>query len=90
MPKRDRPVAELTNIGPTIARRLRKVGIETRGDLDRVGPAKVFQRVCAEYPRETISVCYYLYSLEGALRDRHWDAIGAKQKARLREEAGID
>ena len=90
MPKSDLPVASLENIGPTIARRLREVGIRTRADLARVGPARTFQLICERHPRETISVCYYLYSLEGALRGRKWDDIGERRKAQLRREAGID
>ncbi|MFM9885087.1 MAG: TfoX/Sxy family DNA transformation protein, partial [Burkholderiales bacterium] len=35
----------LTNIGPTIAARLEAVGVRTVGDLRRIGPARVFQRV---------------------------------------------
>lgn len=83
-------VSSLKNIGPTIARRLGAVGIRTRNDLERVGPARAFRRVCERHPEETISVCYYLYSLEGALRGVHWDSIGNSRKARLRREAGVD
>ena len=90
MPTNDEPVSNLANIGPTIARRLRAVGIETRADLKRAKPAQVFQRICAKYPKETISVCYYLYSLEGALLGVHWDAIGDAKKAKLRREAGLE
>ena len=90
MSRRDQPVGSLQNIGPTIARRLRSVGIRTRGDLERLGPAPVFRRVRDENPGKTIPVCYYLYSLEGALRDVHWDSLGERTKARLRREAGVD
>lgn len=85
----DPPVASLANIGPTIARKLRDVGIRTRGDLERAGPAEVFRLVCNRFPKDTISVCYYLYSLEGALRGVHWDAIGQSEKLRLQREAGL-
>jgi DNA transformation protein len=77
------PVEQLRNVGPTIARRLREIGIRTRDDLRTVGPAAAYRRICAEYPGQTISVCYYLYSLEGALRDQHWDALGPQVKKQL-------
>lgn len=77
------PVEQLRNIGPTIARRLEEVGIRTSGDLRSVGAVAAYQRICATNPGKTIPVCYYLYSLEGALRGRHWDALGSKIKQRL-------
>jgi len=86
----DDPVELLENIGPTIARRLRKAGVHARADLARLGPAKIFRRIREQYPNETISVCYYLYSLEGALRGCSWDQIGSRIKAKLREEAGLE
>jgi DNA transformation protein len=35
-------------------------------------------------------VCYYLYSLEGALRGKHWDALGESVKRSLLERAKLD
>ena len=90
MANKQQSVSLLKNIGPTIARRLSAVGIRTRNDLERVGPARVFQRVRERHPEETVSVCYYLYSLDGALRGVHWDSLGSSRKARLRREAGVD
>lgn len=83
MTTKSTPVEELKNIGPTIARRLREIGIYTHSDLRSVGAVTAYQRICAKYPDKTIPVCYYLYSLEGALRDRHWDALGSKLKQDL-------
>ena len=79
----------LRNIGPTIAQRLREVGIRTRTDLERVGAAEAFRLVTQRYPNRTISVCYYLYSLQGALMDVHWDDLPAALKDDLRREAGV-
>lgn len=83
MPDKPVPVEQLRNIGPTIARRLREIGIRTRDDLRTVGPAAAYRRISAAYPEQTIPVCYYLYSLEGALRDQHWDALGPQVKKQL-------
>jgi DNA transformation protein len=77
------PIEQLRNIGPTIARRLQEVGIRTANDLRSVGAVAAYQRICATYPGTTIPVCYYLYSLEGALRGQHWDALRPKIKRDL-------
>jgi len=82
-------VSSLRNIGPTIARRLREVSIRTLNDLERVGPARVFLRVCERHLGETISVCCYLCSLEGALRGVHWNSLGTSWKARLLREESV-
>lgn len=83
MTKESTPIDRLRNIGPTIAGRLREIGMRTHGDLRSVGAVTAYQRICAQYPGKTIPVCYYLYSLEGALRDRHWDALDPKLKQDL-------
>ena len=82
------PVEGQTNIGPTIAGRLHEVGIHTMEDLERIGPAMAYLRICEKHPGETVPVCYYLYSLEGALRGKHWDAIGSKVKRSLLRQVG--
>ncbi len=78
----------LPNIGATIAARLEGVGVRTVGDLQRIGPAEVFQRVRANNPGRTISVCYYLYSLQGALEGKHWDDLAEETKRALLKEVG--
>lgn len=79
----------LRNIGPTIADRLDTVGLKTVGDLKRVGFAKAFNLVKDAYPEVTTPVCYYLYSLQGALEDKYWDALTDNTKNRLLREAGV-
>ncbi|MFM1920975.1 MAG: hypothetical protein RLZZ303_2609 [Candidatus Hydrogenedentota bacterium] len=83
------PLLGLVNIGPTIAGRLSKVGIRTVGDLRTTGVAKAYLRVKAAEPGLTLPVCYYLYSLQGALDGKHWDDIPEKTKQRLLLEAGL-
>jgi DNA transformation protein len=77
----------LKNIGPTIEKRLNEIDVYTRSDLERIGPVKAYQWICRNYPDQTIPVCYYLYSLQGALMGVHWDKIPKKMKERLNMEA---
>ena len=80
-------LSRLTNIGLTIEKRLNEIGVYTRSDLERIGPAKAYQWICRNYPNQTIPVCYYLYSLQGALLDIHWDNVPKKMKDQLKIEA---
>lgn len=77
------PIEQLRNIGPTVAHRLKAVGIHTQADLRAIGSVAAYLRICAKHPGKTVPVCYYLYSLEGALRNQHWDDIGAAIKRNL-------
>jgi DNA transformation protein len=76
-------IEQLWNIGPTVARRLKEIGIHTEADLRAVGSVAAYQRICAKHPGKTVPVCYYLYSLEGALRNQHWDTLGSTIKQNL-------
>jgi DNA transformation protein len=81
--KKSSELSQLKNIGPTILKRLHEVGIVTRGDLQKVGPAKAYRLICQNYPYQTIPVCYYLYSLHGALMDCYWNHVPQKIKNQL-------
>jgi DNA transformation protein and related proteins len=76
-------LAELKNVGPTIKKRSHEIGIYTRADLERIGPVSAYRRICQNYPNQTIPVCYYLYSLQGALMGVHWDHVPEDVKAEL-------
>lgn len=80
-------LAQLRNIGPTIRKRLNEAGVYTRADLERMGPVKAYKRICENYPNQTIPVCYYLYSLQGALMDVHWDELPEAIKDELYAQA---
>ena len=79
-------LSELKNIGPTIEKRLNEVGIKSKSDLKRIGPAGAYLRIKQRYPDRTIPVCYYLYSFQGALEGKHWDNISEKTKQSLLSE----
>lgn len=86
MPSKSTLLKGLTNIGPTIAAMLKAVGITTVGDLTHVGVARAYTLVKANNPGKTIPVCYYLYSLQGALDGVHWDAVPVQQKQKLLDQ----
>ena len=81
--KKKSELSLLKNIGPSIEGRLNEIGIYTRADLERIGPAQAYRWICRNYPDQTIPVCYYLYSLQGALMDVHWDQLPKNIKDQL-------
>lgn len=85
MPKRRSELGQLKNIGPTVEKRLNEVGIHTRADLERLGPAEAYKRIRAK-TMGTTPKCYYLYSLQGALLDVHWDDLPDSLKEELSRE----
>lgn len=76
------------NIGPVILRRLNDIGVYTLADLAALTSVQAYKRICAQNPGKTIPVCYYLFSLEGALLDLHWDDLPKRVKFSLRKQAG--
>lgn len=67
---RNRDLTDLKNIGKKIAGRLNEVGIFSEDDLRRVGAVSAYSMIKEKHPNETLPVCYYLYSFEGALTDK--------------------
>ncbi len=49
-----------------------------------VGAVDAHRMIKSKYPSETLPVCYYLYSFEGALCDKHWNEISEKRKLLLK------
>ena len=83
---KNRNVEKLINIGNKIACRLNEIGISTEAELRHIGAAEAHRLIRNNYPEETLPVCYYLYSFEGALTNTHWNEIPKKRKQELREE----
>ena len=79
------PVIKLRNIGQKLATRLNEVGIYTREDLQQAGAVEAHRQIRSLYPYETLAVCYYLYSFEGALTDQRWNDIPAHRKTALKQ-----
>ena len=80
----NRKLTELKNIGKKIAGRLNEVGIFSEEELRFIGAVEAHRLIKQKYPNEVLSVCYYLYSFEGALCDMHWNDIGEQKKRQLR------
>lgn len=74
------------NIGATIEKYLNEIGVFTLADLAEITPVEAFKRIRKNYPEKTIPVCYYLYSLEGALLNLHWNDIPSKLKEELKDK----
>ena len=89
MAKETSELSQLKNIGPTIEKRLHEVGVYTKRDLRALGAVQSYQRIRTNSPGQTMSVCYYLYSLQGALMGLHWDDLPERLKAELRRKAGV-
>lgn len=83
-------LAPLRNIGRTIQRRLLAVEITSEKQLRKVGAVEAYKLIREKFPKESIPVCYYLYSLQGALMNCHWDALPDETKLRLRRRAGVE
>lgn len=80
-----RPLSELMNIGKAIEERLNEIGVFTKKNLVDIGPVDAYRQIEKNYPNETLPLCYYLYSLEGAIKDIHWNAIGEDRKKALKD-----
>jgi DNA transformation protein len=80
---------ELKNIGKTVAAILNEIGITNQAALKKLGAAKAYKYLSDQNPGKHLPVCYYLYSLEGAIQDRHWDEFSDKEKTQLRIAAGL-
>lgn len=84
----NKPLTSYINLGPGIVSNLKKVDIHTLDDIRTVGPVGVYLRLKKKYPKKVWPVCYYLYSLQGALTDTYWDDISERNKKELLRAIG--
>lgn len=63
---------------------LNEIGVFTLADLEKMTSVEAFKKICGNYPDKTVPVCYYLYSLEGALLNLHWNDIPSELKEELK------
>ena len=83
-------LSELKNIGKAVAERLYEIGVTDKASLKKIGSVKAYQLMSAKFPDQHLPVCYYLYSLEGALKNKHWDTFSKKEKTKMRLAAGLE
>ena len=74
---------QMRNLGKTSALWLHTVGIHTAGELRRLGAATAYRAVLA---RGINASRVLLYSIEGALLDRHWSELTDEHKMRLLQQ----
>lgn len=82
------PLQSLKNIGATLAKKLNEIGVQTPADLAETGPVNAYLKMKENSPGKTIPVCYYLYSLQGALLDLHWNDLPGELKEELLMKVG--
>lgn len=80
---------KLKNIGKILAARLEEIGVHTRQDLEAMGSTTAHRTIQQNYPETNLPVCYYLYSLEGALQNIDWREFTPEQKRSMRLAAGL-
>ncbi|MBK7988420.1 MAG: TfoX/Sxy family protein [Ignavibacteria bacterium] len=79
---------EAKNLGSTIIRRLNEIGVYSLADLAEMTSVKAYKKICEQNSGKTFPVCYYLYSLEGAMLDLHWDDLPEDLKSDLLQQIG--
>ena len=81
----NKKLIDLRNIGTKIAGRLNEAGIFSEEELRFYGAVEAHKMIKKNHPNETLPVCYYLYSFEGALCNKHWNEIGEEKKKKLKQ-----
>jgi nucleotidyltransferase/DNA polymerase involved in DNA repair len=71
------PIENVRNIGPRSASWLRGAGINTIGDLRRLGPRLAFQMVKSKRPQVSLNL---LWALAAGIENRDWRDLSAKEK----------
>jgi DNA transformation protein len=74
-------IESLTGIGRVSAAWLRRAGIRTRADLQRIGVVEAYKRVCGTGVKPSLNL---LWAMEGALTDMHWTLLTPHRRDELR------
>ncbi len=78
-------LSDLRNLGPKSAKMLCDVGITTPSALRDAGAFLAYRMLKHRFPNKVSLL--FLYALDGALQNRHWNSYSPEEKARLKEEA---
>jgi len=76
--------AKMRNIGPKSAAWLRQVGLRSLDDLAAVGAVEAYMKVRRAGFKPSLNL---LYSLEGALKDCHWQEVPEARRTELVQAA---
>jgi DNA transformation protein len=79
------PIESLRNLGPTSGQWLRKAGITTIAELERLGPVVAYRVVKHRQPKASLNL---LWAMAAGLQGIDWRELPAATKKRLRQEAG--
>ncbi|WP_296259528.1 MULTISPECIES: TfoX/Sxy family protein [unclassified Pseudomonas] len=74
---------QMKNLGKTTAQWLHAAGIHNAADLRRLGAIHAYQAVKTRGFRTSRAL---LYSIEGALRDKHWLNLSKAEKDQLLQQ----
>jgi DNA transformation protein len=85
----NRTLLELKNIGKTVAYKLHELGVSDESELKKMGSVNAYRCLSRQSQGKRLPVCYYLYSLEGAIQNKHWNELSDQEKADLRRAAGL-
>lgn len=75
-------LADMKNIGKTLADRMEFASIKSSEDLVELGAKKAFIKIISVYPEACIN---HLYAIEGAIQDIRWHHLPDKVKADLKD-----
>ena len=75
---------DLKNLGNTSINWLRAIGVNSYEDLKNIGPVEAYTQI---KQREIKVSKVFLYALQGALTDTHWNDLDPNLKQKLVDEA---
>lgn len=79
----DDELQRMKNLGKTSAQWLHAAGIHNSADLRRLGAVQAYRAVRTRGFNVSKTL---LYAIEGALEDRHWNALSVERKKALKLE----
>jgi DNA transformation protein len=82
MTKSKKHLRDLPNIGITLERKLKAIGISSIAKLKSEKPEAIYAKLCTKEGKR-LPVCYYLYTLEGAVKNIDWRRLTESKKKRL-------
>ncbi len=80
------PLQKVRNIGPKSAERLARLGVKTRGDLERLGAVEAYRRYRAAHGANLNA----LYALQAGLMDMDWRELTDDFKQALKDSVDTD